>query len=333
MSTLISCVSENSPQWFTKTENLALSVRRLGGRMRAAPMIVNFVGSVAPEYERRLGDLDVETRVVERVKGEHAFANKLRMLDLHEDRDFDVLVALDCDVVVVDDISGNVPRARIGAKPADYDYLTEPEWLRLNHALGLTPAPRALIATSSGERIRPYFNSGVLTVPRALCAALEHHWIAIHADLRRVLAGQPRLLPRHVQLHVDQLALALAISAAELPYAGLPLSMNFPTHVPVRRSVVREDGSSQPMVLHYHGEIDPLGFLRRPLSEAAVSPADRFNRARAEALSLAYCGLSRRSVRSRLHRLLLRRVRNRSRARLRKLIAARPLGPLPGGSE
>ncbi len=53
------------------------------------------------------------------------------MLDLHQSFDFDVLVALDCDTVVVGDPAPHIPGSAIGAKPVDHDPLSQGDWRRL----------------------------------------------------------------------------------------------------------------------------------------------------------------------------------------------------------
>src|SRR3954452_14403605 len=119
---LFACVAENRPEWAEKAHGLAFSIRTLGGTLAESPIVVHFVGDPSPELARPLERLGAEIRVVKRLDQRNAFANKLRMLEMDEHADFDVLAALDCDVAVLGDFADRVPTAVIGAKPADYDY-------------------------------------------------------------------------------------------------------------------------------------------------------------------------------------------------------------------
>ena len=175
MTLLLTCVGENTRSWFTKVENLVISVRSLGGRFGEVPMVVNFVDEVADDFARPLAELGAEVRVVERVAG-NGLANKLRALDLCETDDFETLVVLDCDVVVVDDLSDAVPEREIGAKPADYARLSSRDWSRLYELVGAERPSETLAATSTGDPMPPYFNSGVVTIPRPLGVELREQW-------------------------------------------------------------------------------------------------------------------------------------------------------------
>jgi hypothetical protein len=141
-----------------------------------------------------------------------------------------------------------------------------------------------LRATSSGRRTPPYFNSGVITLPRSLCPQLRGSWMESYEWLRARLAEDPHLLPRHLHWFCEQLSLALAIRAADLPWKELPLAMNFPTHVGSSRASL--GAAEPPYVLHYHGEIDAEGFLVLPSRGAPRQQAERFNAERAEYLGI-----------------------------------------------
>jgi hypothetical protein len=327
MNPLLSCVAENDAAWFRRVQNLVLSLRWFGGSLSEARFIAHFVGDAAPEYRRALGDLGAEVRVVERVDSRLPLTNKLRMLELHGEVGFDVLVALDCDVVVVDDFAAQLSASGIGAKPVDYDLFSEREWQRLYGTVGLSPPGKTLRATSSGKQVGPYFNTGVLTVPRALCGEVRRRWGECHSRLVAQLQRDPDTVRRDLAIYQEQVALALAIAGGPLPWVALPVGMNFPCHVPVHPSAL--SASPSPAILHYHDLIDADGFLLRPKCSVAADPAHRFNSRRAEHLSLAYSRLRsppawesiRTSAGDRLRRIAGRR--HRIRAQLRDLSARR----------
>src|SRR5688500_8990134 len=105
MKVLFSCVSENGPDWYRRVETRTLSIREFGGALADSDVVINFVNAVDPEFERKLRELGAEVRVVPRFDERSVYANKLRMFELSREREFDVLLGLDCDVVVVGDLT------------------------------------------------------------------------------------------------------------------------------------------------------------------------------------------------------------------------------------
>jgi hypothetical protein len=282
---LFSCLSESDPEWLRGVTGLVSSLRRFGGSSSSDRFVVNYVDRVPAEAEEALSGLGAETRRVEGLR-DRGPQNKLRMLDLHQDYDFDVLVALDCDTAVVEDPAPHIPGGAIGAKPVDRDPISRRDWRRLYGAL-----PSA--GWDAGEGIPPCFNSGVLTVPRSLCEPLRREWLSAHDEVAAALGSDSRLIPRHLHFFSDQFSLALCLARSGLDVDPLPPTMNFPTHVSVPDPAAGAGG--EPIILHYHRAIDRRGFLYRPRSPLAAEAAERFNRARASDLGLDYPGLRSRS--------------------------------------
>lgn len=243
-------------------------------------MVAHFVAGVEPRFVEELKRLDVITRVVDPMPGAGP-ANKLRMFESEPEDDFDLLVALDCDVIVSRDFTDRLASAAIGVKPVDFDRLKQRDWRKLCAAAAIEAGEEEMLrATTTGRNTPPYFNSGVITVPRPLCAHLRGSWMHSYEWLRARLAEDPHLLPRHLHWFSEQISLALAIRAAALPWEALPPEMNFPTHVS------GEPGGGDPYVLHYHGQIDREGFLIPPLHGPARAQAEQFNQERASYLGL-----------------------------------------------
>jgi hypothetical protein len=303
-SVLFSVVAENRPGFAAMVHNLAISIRSFAGELASAPIVANFVDSASPALTRGLRELDVEINVVARVPGGNPLANKLRMLELHRDHEFDVLIALDCDVVVLGDPQPWVRPDVIAAKPADFDRFSEQEWSSVFSALGIRKPERSLTATATGQRIYPYFNSGVVFVPHGRCAELHQGWARTYSELTAALAADPKLIRPQWQWLAEQAALSLTILRDELPWQPLPTALNFPSHVKLPDG----EATDAPIVVHYHGERDERGFLLAA-ETAALNPAvDRFNRRRAVVLSTPYPGLTRRPALERLRRNVSRRV-------------------------
>jgi hypothetical protein len=304
---LLSCVSENRPGWYDKVYNLVLSVRSFGGSLAGEQVVVNFVDAADPGVARTLERLGAEVRVVERFDVRNPYANKLRMLELGKEFDFDVLVALDCDAVVVGDFRDRVPADRVAAKPADLDRLTEVEWRRLFQALRVPTPEKSVVATVSGEPMYPYFNSGVVFVPRDLCLDLLRGWSHFSNEILDLFEREPDVIPRRWQLHSGQYSLACALIDGGFPIQSLPVTLNFPTHLRVHRSLL--EGHGEPRIIQYHKGIDRNGFLLRDRVDLLDVHLDRFNRERAAALGLDYRGLGRLPLSMRARRVAWRQLR------------------------
>lgn len=333
MKLQVTCLGENSSNWFTGIQNLALSLRRLPGPLAEARMVAHFVGGVEPPFVEGLERLGVITRVVEPMPGAGP-ANKLRMFEPGPEDEFDLLVALDCDVIVSRDFTDLLTAEAIGVKAVDFDRLKQRDWRKLCAAADIDAGHDAeLRATTTGRATPPYFNSGVIIVPRDLCPRLREAWMQSYEWLRARLAEDPHLLPRHLHWFGEQISLALGIRAADLPWEELPAGMNFPTHVRGRADESLE--GSAPYVLHYHGQIDPQGFLIPPAGGPARAQIEKFNGERAAYLGLTApgAGPAARShhlgrVRETLPRSLRRR-RNRLETWVHDLVGGRSREPKP----
>ena len=306
---LFSCVGENRPEWFPKIENLVLSLRRFGGPLSEAPVVVNMIDGVEPPLASALERLDAEVRIVHTVDPRRLTANKLRMLELAESHHFDVLVMLDCDMIVKGDFAEEVRPGRVRAVPAGRDILDAARWQRL-FALREVPLPdRTCVTSVTGQRTYPYFNSGVLFVPRELCGVLREHWLG---HLRWILDSGVAALGMD-RLRKDQIPLAVALASARLAVDPLPVNLNLSV-TPARFARPYRHQWGPPFVLHYHRLIDDAGFLRASPNGRINPHLDEFNRARARHLDLAYTGLEpvplARRVRAELKDLpLVRRAR------------------------
>ncbi len=292
---LLSCVAEDCASFHARVENLVITARDRGGSLARSPIVVKMVESADHGFVRRMSALDAEVQIVARFnRGGVAHANKLRMLEIGERDDFDVLLAVDCDIAAAEDPARHLVADAISVVPADVDAFSESEWRAIFAGLALDRPDRSLTATTSGKPMYPYFNSGVLGVPRPLCDELLSEWTRALNDVAQLWRLRPRLNSRKARFYTEQLALAVAL-ARGLPHRAVSRELNFATHVKLHEPTVRE---LNPVLLHYHAEFDEQGFLLRPRSPTAERAADLVNRSRARALNLAYEGLrSRRAIR------------------------------------
>lgn len=311
---LLSCVSEDRPVFHTRVEGLVSSARQLGGSLADAPIVVNMVGSADRAFVRCMEAFDAEVRIVPPVAdGGVAQVNKLRMLEINGREDFDIMLAVDCDIAVAEDPAPYVSSDAISLVPADKDPFTDDQWRRIFDSLELDRRERSVRATTTGQPMYPYFNSGVIGIPRDFCADLFVAWTQALKDIDSLWQRQPNIIPRHRRFFTDQLALSIALWRG-LPWTVASCELNFATHVSLHDPVVE---GLQPALLHYHSDADDEGFLFRPRCPVAESAADRVNRSRAEALGLNYAGL--RSPPARRKATSARLIHNRARLMIDRL--------------
>jgi hypothetical protein len=320
---VIACVAENNEEWFTKAYNLVLSVRKMGGPMADTPVIVHFVEDVRPDYRTQIEGLGAEVRVVEPYGSRYRFSNKMRMFDLFEEDWFDALVAIDCDVIFTGDISEHFRTDAVSIVPAGQDHLSADQWLDLYAMFEIEPPEKSCVMRVTGQRTFPYYNTGVMSIPRELGPRVLEAWTRYLARMDRVHEVWPNVV------HENQISFALAIAEEALPIRELPVSLNLSAGVPPARAFNHE--IEQPYVVHYHKAVDDRGFILASSIRRANGAIDAFNRLRAKELGLGYGGLERVPFLKRMQKSAATRswYNARSLKRLRKSIlgsAAKKVG-------
>lgn len=281
---IVACVAEPREPYCGEVELLFRTLRRLGGNLAGARAVAYFVGRPGAEIRKTLAALDVSVRIVDPFDARCPHANKLRMLECRDE--YEYLLALDTDIAVAGDFSSEILGASIAAKPADQDLLTIEEWSELFSGFGLElPQARYVTSFALKETI-PYFNSGVLLLPRPFVDPLREQW----STRIRGFLDAPEKLRANDKLgyYIDQIALALALAAGRFPIRALPLSMNFPTHSRIHGA--HRPGRIQPLLLHHHHRRAENGTLRHCTHEVANRCIDQVNQAILAIESAAFSG-------------------------------------------
>jgi hypothetical protein len=198
----------------------------------------------------------------------------VRMFDPADNEDCDLLVALDCDVVVAGDFSDYLDRNVVQAKQADGDRLTFELWQRLFGHFGCELPTERYPTNLEPGWTHAYFNTGVLLVPRPHLAGIHARWphyidaivndADAFADLARHMQDNvpeydsgvaPEL---HSLAFAEQWGFSLALHELAMPYAVLPLAMNFPPpytddHEPAAYIRARFlPDAIRPLLVHHH---------------------------------------------------------------------------------
>ena len=194
-------------------------------------------------------------------------ANALAVADLADG----VVVLTDTDVAFLDDPRAiAVPEGHVAAKVVDYG-LPPIDRLRLIFDTAGAAHPAETTSSNSGEpTFSTNFNGGIYVM---------------QVDDLRQLAGAWRqralFLLDHIELldawavYVDQVAFALAVADTGLAHIPLPISWNYPVHVPAAAEPVGE----WPHLIHYHRETDVTGLLKYTQNHKVNAGIQRLNAA------------------------------------------------------
>jgi len=269
---VVATTFENRAPYVSEVEILFRTLATYGGELARARRIACCVGAPDPFVVEVLGDLDVEVREVAPFDERCPHANKLAMLELAVDGD--LVLALDTDIAIAGDITPWLTTSAISAKIADNETVGLANWPSLFAARGVELPPARYLNDHAGRETIPYFNSGVVAVPSAMCAPLLAEW----GDAVRWLLDSYDELPALFtdrSFFTDQFAFALAIARLDAPVRALPLELNFPTHIPLHPTVGPEHVS--PLLVHHHHLLEADGQLKPCAYRAPNAAIERIN--------------------------------------------------------
>ncbi len=281
---LFSCVAENRRGFCDEVTNLALSIRNFGGDLADAPIVANFVEGIDREFERPLLDLDVTVRVVDRFDPRSPPLNKLRMLELADEAEFDTLVALDTDTLVARDLSPLLGRGPVAAAYDLESALTDAQWTAVFDELDVPQPDRRVEMLIQGSWTVPYFNTGVMLVARDECRPLLDSWSTTARRVLDAIGARDELEPA-LAWFTDQVSFAVNVAAQGLDVSVLTPTEHFQSE---RRYPEGAVPTERPFVVHYMRQIAANGFLEASQHLVANPVHDSVNRLRAAQLGVPY---------------------------------------------
>ncbi len=245
---LISTQGPNRHPFTLEIKYLFTTLNRYGGKLADAQKIACFSEPVDSKTANELEKLGVKIMIVNDIDKRCPHASKIQNLSLFQDENFEFLIALDTDVLIINDFSEFIDQSKISAKPVDNDPLSIDDWKNLFGYFGLeVPKERYMTHFTMQETI-PYFNSGVLLIPKKFIKILYETWKKYVLRLLSSYEDLPKI-KKH-SFFTDQFALSLALKDAGMPHNALPLEMNFPTHMDVHKDC--NPNKINPYLLHYH---------------------------------------------------------------------------------
>jgi SAM-dependent methyltransferase len=229
------------------------------------------VDTIDPHYRHRLEELGATVTLVPRVSRQHGYSNKLRLLEQPALRSFDTIVLLDCDTVIVQDPRPWLDGQKFQAKIADAATVPPDVLRRVFEHLGVALPALEHHCNPSSEPTIWYCNAGVLVFPRSMLDTLAAGWQAWN---QRLLERLDLLRPH--QTYCDQASLSLAFAEHPVPFAELPLAMNFPLHLSASAYPALGE-PCDPVIIYYHDRVTPHGYLQPGPNALVQARIDAFN--------------------------------------------------------
>ncbi len=252
---MVGCVADNNATYLGQALRLLRSWRWFAGSYSDAPFCVCVVDEVSMESRLAFERLGARVHVVPRFAERHPTSNKIRFFSVPDLHEFDRVVLLDCDTVVVQPPHGLFGRPGLTAKIADVDTVSLELFSKLFTRFNMDMPPADHHCTVNGAPMIPYFNSGVLSFTGEAATAIFPAWDRINAEISgcfEELGGTPHFC--------EQASLALALAQTLQPYHLVGNELNFPAHfreLPMDSPTANAD----PAIIHYHFLVEVDGTL------------------------------------------------------------------------
>jgi len=199
-------------------------------------------GGLSLESRRAFESLDVRlVSTTNPIGAGYPIGNKLLGLDVPTSADR--VIFLDSDIIALTAATNEDPARIFGegfvAKPADLATCKAgaAEWRAIYHACDAPMPDFTVTSTTSGERMLPYFNAGVIAVDAT--SGFGRVWSECAQRIDQ-LPGVPAKRP-----HLDQIALPVAAVKSGLSFHLIDEEWNFPARL-------KPLPDSHPKLCHYH---------------------------------------------------------------------------------
>jgi hypothetical protein len=249
-----SCVVDENPRFHLEAIRWYATLTTLAG-VAPGDLVVHVVGDERSDALNDLRRRGVTIRPVPAFDPRSPHCNKISgAQDLADDPPEGLAVLCDTDIVVLDDPrSIDVPADSVAAKVVDAPVPPLEVLQAVFDASGLDAPPTVALPWGTNERtLTGNSNGGLYLIPGRLLPPVVSAW----SHWARWLLDRAELLGRWA-VHVDQVSMALALTATGTRSTALDVRWNTPTHDPTR--IPRD--APEPSVIHYHQQVDLDGHL------------------------------------------------------------------------
>lgn len=255
---IFSFVVDASPLFAYQGYHLARSILEHCD-VEAGAIHVHVTPEVNADVRAVFSDLGCRVNEIARF-GDGRYCNKIAQLAHLEAADFDLVILLDTDTLLIAEILPHLRSDSLQGKIVD---LPNPSWAALQEIAaraGLSSLP-GLVPTdaSPGETFAGNYNGGFYVIPRGLVATVAKEW----SRWALWLMENPEPLRReNREVHIDQAAMWLTLTANELPTTAVPSNLNYYIHFAGEHRYYTPDIPIY--LLHYHDTLNVLGLIAPP---------------------------------------------------------------------
>jgi hypothetical protein len=251
----IACVIDAQPRFHLEALRWYACLTEVAG-VEASDLVAHVVGPLDSEPLRHLERQGVTVRSIDRFDERSPHCNKIAgALRLAQDGSDGVVVLSDADTAILDDPRRvERPVRSVSAKTVDSPLPPIEVLTRIFETAGIPTPPDVPLPWGPDQRtIAGNCNGGIYILDAALLPQVSSAW----ARWARWLLDRSELLEDWA-VHVDQVAMALALAAETIEWHSLDASWNTPTHY---QAFIPSD-PPRPHVLHYHWEVDSSGLIK-----------------------------------------------------------------------
>ncbi len=240
---------------------------------------VQFTPQVNPATRKLFADQGNSLHELERF-GDGRYCNKVAQLANLHTCDFGRIVLLDTDAIVVSDLR---PFLRDDVLMATVVNLPNPPLAALEEiarSAGMQELPPVIAVDSAdGKTYLGNCNGGLYVIPKALTQPVDQEWRRWSTWLLENIGPLQRV---GKQVHIDQVAMWLAIHMGKIPFLTSPSNINYQVHL---TSKSRLDSKLEIAMIHYHDMcLNELGLIK---------PKRRMNKFEAAAVGKANAQIGR----------------------------------------
>jgi hypothetical protein len=258
-----SCVVDDHPRFHLDALRWFTTLTEVAG-VDAGDLVVHTVGAEHSDALDYLEGRGVAVRRVDRFDRRSPHCNKISgALSLADDPPAGTLVLCDTDTVVLEDPRPlALPPDAIGAKLVDAPLPPLSVMLEIFSAAHVSTPPVVDLPWGTDQTVAGNNNGGLYLIPGAILARVAPAW----AHWARWLLDRAELLGQWT-VHIDQVAMALALADTGTGSLALDVRWNTPSHDPSRFPADAEE----PAIIHYHQQVDRCGRIL----PTGLDPIDR----------------------------------------------------------
>lgn len=274
---VVSCVLDAHPRFSLEVLRWFASATKLA-RIEPADLRVHIVGPPNEDIVSVLRSRGAVVRHVDAFDHRSPHCNKVAgVLSMAGEQDAGICALTDADTVFLEDPRTiELPSGSVGMRPVDLENPPVDVLERVFEAAGVATPPEVALPWSRRSfprRRRPKTlagngNGGLYVVPAPLLDEVGRAW----ATWAAWLLDRPGYLGAWA-IHVDQVAMALALAAEDIEVFHLDPRWNVPTHL----AGVIPRQPFRPSTIHYHDNVDAIGqiaFTGRAHVDRAIATAN-----------------------------------------------------------